>query len=136
MTPKVAQAMYSALVVDDNEHNRRIFRIALEHAGYSVVEAEDGAQGVEVYQQHHCHLLIVDLAMPNVDGVTMLTQMRQLPTWNRPTVIVVTANPHMATMMVQQMADYILQKPISVRDFTQITARVHTQLTDSSGKMS
>ncbi|MDZ4769475.1 MAG: response regulator [Chloroflexota bacterium] len=119
--------MYSALVVDDNEHNRRIFRIALEHAGYAVVEAEDGLGGLQAFHTGKYQLLIVDLAMPTLDGVALLTQLCQSPAWNKPVVIVVTANPHMATSAVEQVADYILQKPIDVRDFAQLSERVQKQ---------
>jgi two-component system, chemotaxis family, chemotaxis protein CheY len=113
-----------SLVVDDNLHNRKIFRIALETAGYQVMEAENGALGFAAFQAEQYDLLIIDLAMPVMDGVQFLTQAHQLPSWNNPTVIVVTANPHMTTEDVNDMADYILYKPIDVQSFKHLVERV------------
>jgi two-component system sensor histidine kinase EvgS len=113
-----------SLIIDDNKHNRKIFRIALEHVGYQVMEAENGAVGYAAFQEEEYDLLILDLAMPVMDGTEFLAEARQLPCWNDPTVIVVTANPHMTTADVENMADYILYKPIDVQSFAHLVERV------------
>ncbi len=113
-----------SLVIDDNNHNRKIFRIALEHVGYQVAEAENGAMAIAAVEDGQYDLLIVDLAMPIMDGSDFLAQAHRLPLWNDPTVIVVTANPHMATEDIRDLADYVLYKPIDVPSFTHLVERV------------
>ena len=56
------------LLVEDNLHNRLIFANILEHHGYRVIQAEDGAAGVKMAQQEPPDLILMDIAMPGVDG--------------------------------------------------------------------
>lgn len=60
--------MPKILVADDIEHNRRLLRRVLEQSGYVVVDAVDGAEVVELYQQEKPDLILMDLNMPVLDG--------------------------------------------------------------------
>lgn len=121
----------TALVVDDNFYNRDIFRIALENAGFVVSEMEDGAQGLSILKQQTFDLLILDLQMPHVDGLTLLRSLRASNGREHIFVVVVTANAHMATTEVQGLADYVMYKPISVPEFTAFVGRLRTNLISS-----
>ena len=57
------------LVIDDDASQRQLFKTALEQAGYAVLEAADGATGVSLYSQHPCALVIMDIFMPEQDGI-------------------------------------------------------------------
>ncbi len=116
--------MYSALIIDDNWFNRDIFRIALESAGYSVTELDNGQEGIKVLEQQTFNLLILDLQMPLVDGRTVLVKVREHSLHKKMRVVVVTANAHMATSDVDEMADYVMYKPINVMEFSEFVRRL------------
>jgi CheY-like chemotaxis protein len=113
-----------ALVVDDNFYNRDLCQLALENVGYRVVSAEGGAIALQLLKEQSFDLLVLDLAMPELTGVDILREMRR-QTLQQPTVIVVmTANPHMATEEVQQIVDFIVYKPIDIQDFAKLARRL------------
>lgn len=117
-------AVPEALVVDDNFHNRNIFRMALEEVGYDITEAENGAEGLDVLAQRTFNLLVLDLQMPLIDGITVLRELRLEPIHQAMRVIVVTANAHMATGEVTDLADYVMYKPINVVQFADFAKRL------------
>ena len=116
--------IYTALVVDDNFYNRQIFHIALESVGYTVSESEDGVQGTTLLDTQTFHILILDLQMPTLDGRAVLQIVKANPLHKNMRVIVVTANAHMATDDIDQMADYIMHKPIDVVEFSEFVSRL------------
>ncbi len=117
-------ALFSALIIDDNWFNRDIFRIALESAGYSVTELDNGSEGIALLEQQTFNLLILDLQMPLVDGRTVLVKIREHALHKKMRVVVVTANAHMATSDVDEMADYVMYKPINVMEFSEFVRRL------------
>lgn len=119
--------MPTALVIDDNFHNRHIFRIALEFAGYEVTESEDGLKGLTALRNSSFDLVILDLRMPGIDGSEVLRVMRQTKEWNATQVVVVTANPHMVTEEVGTLADYVLHKPVDVLTFSELAKRLYAK---------
>lgn len=114
----------NVLVMDDNYHNRYIFRIALEEKGYCVEEAENGADGLEILKEKSFDLLVLDLQMPLVDGVTVLRELYNRPVHRSMRVLVVTANAHMAIGEVADLADYVMYKPINVIEFAEFAERL------------
>jgi CheY-like chemotaxis protein len=115
---------FSALIIDDNWFNRDIFRIALESAGYSVTELDNGSEGIALLEKQTFNLLILDLQMPLVDGHTVLVRVKEQPLHKKMRVVVVTANAHMATGDVDEMADYVMYKPINVMEFSEFVRRL------------
>jgi two-component system chemotaxis response regulator CheY len=71
--------MGSILLVDDSASVRRTVRIALTGEGYGVAEAEDGLQGLDKATAGGFDLVITDLNMPNMDGLTMIRSLRTKP---------------------------------------------------------
>ena len=69
----------SILTVDDSPSLRMAIRIALSGAGYAVTEAEDGVQGLKAATASRFDLIITDLNMPNMDGLTMIRELRKSP---------------------------------------------------------
>lgn len=115
---------FSALVVDDNYYNRDIASLALRHVGYQVEEASDGAQALKLLNEQEYDLLVLDLAMEGISGVTVLQTLRGQIANNDVFVIVMTANPHMITQEVSQGADLVMQKPIDVNEFARFAQRL------------
>jgi CheY-like chemotaxis protein len=67
------------LAVDDRWMNRVVIKHLLEPLGFMVLEAENGAQAIEMVCQHHVDVIIADLVMPQMDGFAMAHQLRQMP---------------------------------------------------------
>lgn len=69
----------SILVVDDLASLRMAIKIALSGAGYAVNEAAHGADGIAKAQAEHYDLIVTDLNMPIMDGLTMIEELRKSP---------------------------------------------------------
>jgi two-component system chemotaxis response regulator CheY len=68
------------LTVDDSASIRLTTRVTLSNAGYAVTEAVDGQDGLNKLKDGQYDLVITDLNMPNMDGLTMIRELRKLPT--------------------------------------------------------
>lgn len=69
----------SILTVDDSPSLRMAIKIALTGAGYAVTEAGDGVEGLNKAKGSRFDLIITDLNMPNMDGLTMIRELRKDP---------------------------------------------------------
>ncbi|MGG4342102.1 response regulator transcription factor [Paenibacillus lautus] len=65
------------LVVDDDKEIRDVLHVYLRNEGYHVLEAEDGLQALELLQQHHIQLIILDVMLPKMDGIAACLQIRE-----------------------------------------------------------
>src|SRR5579871_1824095 len=102
----------SALVVDDNYYNRDLCRLALEHAGFDITEAQSGMEALSVLKERTFNLMVLDLAMPQLNGVDVIRELRNQTRHENMLIVVMTANPHMATEEVNLEVDFVLYKPI------------------------
>ncbi len=78
------------LIVDDSASLRQVVKIALKSAGYEVIEACDGRDGLSKLDGTKIHLIISDVNMPNMDGITFVQQMKTLPNYKFTPVIMLT----------------------------------------------
>ena len=69
--------MPSVLVVDDENQIRRLVRETLEQAGYHVTEARDGTEALQQYRLAPADLVIIDILMPNQDGLETTVALRR-----------------------------------------------------------
>jgi two-component system cell cycle response regulator DivK len=79
------------LVVEDQEDLREIARLALEGAGYEVVEAATGAEGIAKAETEHPDLVLMDIQLPVLDGYESTRRIKALPGMGRMTVIAVSS---------------------------------------------
>lgn len=79
-----------ALIVDDDAVNRLMARAALESAGWSVEEAENGREALAVFQQLHPDIVLLDIMMPEMDGFTACAALRKLPEGAYTPVLIMT----------------------------------------------
>lgn len=118
-------ATRSALIVDDNFYNRDLSALALKHSGYTVDEAKNGLEALSKLENQRFDLLVLDLAMPEMNGTELLRQLKARNLMQNMCVIVMTANPHMALGdVVNDHADYVLFKPIDIMEFTRFAQRL------------
>ncbi len=118
------QSPFTALIIDDNEHNCEIFRITLERVGYEAQAFDISTDGFAVLEKQAFDLLVIDLQMPVLDGLEILRRIRHLPHLQKMKRLVVTANSHMLNDEIEEMADYIMQKPIDISDFANLAKRL------------
>jgi two-component system cell cycle response regulator DivK len=64
------------LVVEDNEKNMKLFRDVLQATGYRTLEATTGGRAVELATEHRPHLVLMDIQLPDIDGVDALGRLR------------------------------------------------------------
>ena len=65
------------LVIDDDQDVRTCIRNILEHSGYSVLEAENGSVGINIFRHNPVDLVIVDLFMPEKEGIETIIELRK-----------------------------------------------------------
>jgi two-component system chemotaxis response regulator CheY len=78
------------MIVDDSASLRQVVGIALKGAGYDVIEACDGKDALGKLDGKKIHLIISDVNMPNMDGITFLKAAKQLPAYKFTPVIMLT----------------------------------------------
>jgi CheY-like chemotaxis protein len=111
---------FTVLVADDNEVAQRLCRRVLEKAGYSVLIAADGLQAVEIALNQHPAMILMDVAMPGIDG---LEAMRRIKT-QVPAMPIVIASAHSMASDRERFlaagADNVLSKPFRLADLISI----------------
>ena len=97
------------LVIDDNVAIRELLRFVLEEEGYEVIEAADGAEGLQRYQAEPTDLVITDLKMPGMDGLELLQALRRVvPT----PVLMAISGDREALTQAQRLTPHTFAKPL------------------------
>ena len=116
----------SILVTDDESNIRMMVRTALESEGYDVREATNGLQAMESLKKSPPDLMVLDLNMPELDGMEVLEQMKSLIAVKRPRVVILTAYGSIATAVkaMQLGASDFIEKPVTPNDLRQTVRSV------------
>jgi DNA-binding response OmpR family regulator len=69
--------MAKVLLIEDEYQLGQIVKDSLEMRGFDMLYAEDGKEGLRLYQQHHPDVVVLDIMMPNMDGFTVTTEIRK-----------------------------------------------------------
>jgi two-component system, chemotaxis family, chemotaxis protein CheY len=80
----------TVLTVDDSASIRQMVSFTLKSAGYEVVEAVDGADGLNKAKQKSVNLVLTDQNMPNMDGLTLIKSLRLLPQYKATPILMLT----------------------------------------------
>ncbi|MFT3829681.1 MAG: response regulator [Opitutaceae bacterium] len=80
----------TVIAVDDSMSIRETVKMVLGSAGYEVLSAEDGMAGLRLCEQRKADLVITDLNMPQMDGITLITRLRALPQYKFTPIIMLT----------------------------------------------
>jgi two-component system cell cycle response regulator DivK len=121
------------LVVEDNPLNLKLVRDVLQFAGYDVVEAQSGEEGLRAAQTDPPDLVLMDLQLPGIDGFETLHRMRQEGLGRGVPVVAVTAFAMAEDRQRASLAgfDGFVEKPISVRA---LPGQVAAFLTGAGGR--
>ena len=92
------------MIVDDSASFRQVVAIALKGAGYEVLEGCDGKDALSKLKGQKIHLIISDVNMPNMDGISFLTAVKQLPAYKFTPVIMLTTESQEAKKREGQLA--------------------------------
>jgi CheY-like chemotaxis protein len=107
------------LIVEDNERNRKLVRDVLRFNGYETIEAETGEEGLRLAQERHPALILMDIRLPGIDGITAFRRLRADPTTQSIPVMAMTASIMTAGQraMMEAGFDAYQSKPIQVKGF-------------------
>jgi two-component system, cell cycle response regulator DivK len=111
--------MKAILIVEDNEKNLKLVRDVLQFKGYRTLEATTAGEGVRLAREEHPILILMDIQLPDFDGITALLQLRQDPATREIPVIAVSASAmpdEQHRILASGFNDYIT-KPIEVKSF-------------------
>lgn len=114
------------LIVEDNEKNRKLVRDMLQVKGYKTVETETAEEGLKLALEKSPALILMDIQLPGMDGITALKRLRADPKTKGIPVIAVTASAmtHNRETMLAEGFDGYQTKPISLKDFLAEVRRV------------
>ena len=111
--------MSTILIVEDNEKNMKLVRDILQHQGHTTLEAVTGADGVRIAKEAKPDLVLMDIQLPDIDGITALRQIRAEPLLDAMPVLAVSASvmPDEQQKIVTSGFDAFIIKPINLKQF-------------------
>ena len=114
------------LIIEDNEKNRKLLRDVLQVKGYATIESETAEEGLKLALEKSPALILMDIQLPGMDGITALKHLKADPKTKAIPVIAVTASAmtHNRETMLAEGFDGYQTKPISIKDFLQEVRRV------------
>lgn len=113
------------MVVEDHDDTRLLLRHVLESSGHRVVEAINGQEAVDIAYSEHPDLILMDLDLPILDGITATQRIRQQDQMDGVPIVAVTAYP-MSYTRVKAFAkgcDEYLAKPIDLTELEKLVTR-------------
>ena len=90
--PVDSHDVVKVLLVEDTEDNRQMMRRLLEMSGYRVVEAINGVEAVKLASEEKPRIILMDLSLPLIDGLTATRRIRSLPGLSKVPIIAVSAH--------------------------------------------
>jgi CheY-like chemotaxis protein len=126
--------MSTILVVDDDPTCRELLRRILARAGHAVVVASNGKDALAALGEHSPQLILLDLAMPQMDGLTFLRRLREMPQYVQTPVILCTALANRDIVRIAAslgVKDYLLKSEYTMQVLLERIARYLPSRTSS-----
>ena len=114
------------LIIGDNEKNRKLVRDVLNVKGYKTIESETAEEGLKLAIEKSPSLILMDIQLPGMDGITALKHLKTNPETKSIPVIAITASAmtYKRLTMLAEGFDGYQTKPISVKAFLEEVRRV------------
>ena len=105
------------LIVEDNDDNRAIYSQYLAHAGYRVLEAANGQEGIDIARRERPEIILMDISMPVMDGLTATRLLKADPELSSIPIIALTAHAMASDeeMVREAGCDGYIAKPVVPR---------------------
>jgi two-component system cell cycle response regulator DivK len=106
------------LIVEDNEKNMKLVRDLLQFKGYRTLEADNATEGIALATAHQPHLILMDIQLPDMDGVAALGRLKAEPTTTSIPVVALTAFAMKddEARFLDAGFDGYLVKPVNIRE--------------------
>ena len=101
------------LIIEDEEAERHVLHDKLIHEGFTIFEAKDGEEGFTIALREHPDLILLDIMMPKMDGMTMMDKLREDAWGKKASIIILTnfdANEERLAKVVTDQPSYYLIK--------------------------
>ena len=114
------------LIVEENEKNMKLVRDILRHAGHETLEAATGVEGVSLAVAKRPDLVLMDIQLPDIDGIEALRRIRDIRELDAIPVIAVSASvmPDDKQKIVTSGFDAFVSKPINLKQFLETVKRL------------
>ena len=114
------------LIVEDNENNMMLVRDVLQMKGYTVLEATTGAEGVSLTLEAKPDLVLMDIQLPDIDGIAALAQIRANDAAKKIPMLAVSASvmPEEKQKIVASGFDAYITKPLNMKSFVETVERL------------
>ncbi len=118
--------MTKILAVDDSASMRQMVTFTLSGAGYDVKDAADGQQGLDLAKQEQFDVIVSDVNMPVMDGITMISEIRKLPQYRTTPILMLTTESSSDKKMAGKQAGATgwIVKPFNPEQLLKTIARV------------
>ena len=105
----------TVLIVEDYDDSRSYMKFAVESYGYQVIEARDGIEAVDKFKQFHPDLILMDISLPMVDGLTTTKAIREFDGFSHIPIIAVTSFGKLYFKQAMEAGcDELIDKPIDI----------------------
>ena len=117
--------MSTILIVEDNEKNMKLVRDILQHRGHQTIEAVTGTDGVRLARERQPNLVLMDIQLPDIDGIEALRRIRADASLDNVPVVAVSAAvmPDEQQKIVRSGFDAFITKPITLKPFVETVDR-------------
>lgn len=119
MAKKLRKKKQSILIIEDEQMLMSIMETKLKKAGYQIFKAENGLKGLDIAFKERPDLILLDLIMPVMDGISFLEKLRQNQ-WGRSAKVIVTTNlndgDHMNMALKDGVSDYFIKSNMTPMD--------------------
>ena len=122
----MTQSVSTILIIEDNDKNMKLVRDILRHAGHATLEAATGREGLRLAREARPQLVLMDIQLPDIDGIAVLREIRRDAALDAVPVLAVSASvmPDEQQKIVSSGFDAFITKPIQLQQFRETVQRM------------
>ena len=127
------------LIIEDEAPMLAVLKDKLQESGFMTFQAKDGEEGLEVALTHKPDIILLDLLMPKMDGMTMLTKLRE-DSWGKkvPVIILTNVSPDTDTtlkaIIANQPAYYLVKSDVKLDTVTEKIKDIFSKMEEKSAE--